>query len=73
MPVTRFPCLTICLFCQSKAFWIFGQFRGLFKETNGKNWGFCIEKEREKKDMNHKGSKIVSSSNMNTKKHDQKE
>ena len=49
MPVTKFPHLTIWLFCKRRPFRIFGQFRGLFKETNGKNWGFCIEKERERK------------------------
>ena len=73
MPVTRFPCLTVCVICKSRPFWIFGQFRGLFKETNSKNWGFCIKKEREKKDINDRGSKILSSSNIGTKKHDQKE
>ena len=49
MPVTRFPRLTICLFCKSRPFRIFVQFKGLFKETKGKNVGFCVEKEREKK------------------------
>ena len=49
MPVTRFPRLTICLFCKSRPFLIFGQFRGLFKETNNKDVEFCVEKEREKK------------------------
>ena len=52
MPVTKFPHLTIWLFCKRKQFWIFGQFRRLFKETNDKNWRFCIEKERERKDTN---------------------
>ena len=28
-----------------------GQFRGLFKETNGKYWGLCVEK-RERKGKN---------------------
>ena len=28
---------------------IFDQFRGFFKETNDKNWEFCIEKERDRK------------------------
>ena len=45
----KFPRLTIWLFCKRRAFGIFGQFRELFKETYGKNWGFCVEKERERK------------------------
>ena len=49
MPLTRFPRLTICLFYKSRPFRIFGQFSVLFKKTNGKIWGFCVEKEREKK------------------------
>ena len=49
MPVTKFPSLTILLFCKKKPFRIFGQFRGLFKETSSKNWVFCIEKKRERK------------------------
>ena len=48
MPVTKFPCLAIWLFCKRRLFWIFGKFRGLFKEINGEN-RFCIEKERERK------------------------
>ena len=50
MPVTKFPCLTIWLFCKRRPFQIFGQFRGLFKETNSKNWEFCVNgKKRRKK------------------------
>ena len=49
MPVTKFPRLTIWFFCKSRPFRIFGQFRGLFQETNCKNWGFCVEKGRERK------------------------
>ena len=49
MPVTKFPRLTIWLFYKRRPFRTFGQFRGLFKETNNKNWGFCFGKEREKK------------------------
>ena len=45
MPVTKL----IWLFCKRRPFRIFGRFRGLFKEINGKNWGFCVEKERERK------------------------
>ena len=49
MPVTKFSCLTILLFCKRRPFQIFDQFRALLKETNNKNWGFCIGKERESK------------------------
>ena len=52
MPVTKFPHLKIWLFCKRRLFWIFGWFRGLFKKTDGKNWGFCVEKEREEKNTN---------------------
>ena len=37
MPITKFLCLTILLFCKKRPFWIFGQFRVFFKETNSKN------------------------------------
>ena len=43
MPVSS---LKIWLFCKRRPFRIFGQFRGLYKETNDKNWGFCVEEER---------------------------
>ena len=49
VPITKFPRMTIWLFRKRRSFWIFGLFRGLFKETNGKNCGFCVEKERERK------------------------
>ena len=49
MPVAKFPRLTILLFCKKMPLRIFGQFRELFKETNGKNWVFYVEKERKKK------------------------
>ena len=49
MPVTKFPRLTILLFCKRRSSKIFGQFRGFFKETNYKNWLSFIEKERESK------------------------
>ena len=52
MPVTKFPCLTISLFHRKRSCQIFGLFRGLFKEANSKNWVFCIEKERERKNRN---------------------
>ena len=48
MPVTKFPRLTILLFCKRRPFRFFGQFKNYFKETNNKNWVFCIEKGREK-------------------------
>ena len=49
MPVTKLFCrLAIKLFCNRRPFWIFDQFRGLFKEIDGKNWGFRVEKERKK-------------------------
>ena len=74
MPVTKFPCLTIWLFCQRRPFQIFGQFRGFFKETNSKNWEFCVNgKKRRKKHGWQYGSKMLSSSNMGTEKGDQKE
>ena len=58
IPVTKCSCLTICLFCQKRPFRIFDQFRGLFKTTNSKNWGFCFEKKgREKTQM----AKVVKS------------
>ena len=44
MTVTKFPHLKIWLFCKRRLFQIFGQFRELFKETNGK--------ERERKNKN---------------------
>ena len=37
------------LILQKDALSHFNQFRGLFKEINGKNWKFSIEKERERK------------------------
>ena len=49
MPVTKFPCLIIWLFFKRRPFQICGQFRGLFQETNNKNWGFCVKKEGERK------------------------
>ena len=52
MSVTKFPHLTIWLFCRRRLVQIIGWFRGLFKETNNKNQGFCIEKERGRKNTN---------------------
>ena len=49
MPVTKFPCLTILLFCRKRHFQIFDQFRGLFKETDDKTWGAYNGKEKERK------------------------
>ena len=51
-PVTKFARLIILSFCKKRLFWMFGQFRFFFKETNGKTWVFCIEKEREGKNKN---------------------
>ena len=59
MPGTKFPCLTIFFFKKERPFHIFGQFWGLFKETNNKNWGFHFEKERERKNVN--GYKVANS------------
>ena len=41
----KVPLFVNLVICQRRPFQIFGQFRGLFKNTNGKNWGFCIEKK----------------------------
>ena len=53
MPVRKlFPCFVVWqsqLFCKRRPFRIFGQFRGFSKKPMAKNWGFCMEKEREKK------------------------
>ena len=73
MPVTKFPFLKISLFCKGRSFWIFDKFKGLFKETNGKNWKFCVEKERKRKKQIIKVGKILLSSNMTQKERDQKE
>ena len=43
MPGTKFPWLTILLFCKRRLLRI--------KETNGKNLGFCVEIERERKTL----------------------
>ena len=39
---TKFPSLAILLFWKKRPLLIFDKFRGLFKETKGKNWGFCV-------------------------------
>ena len=44
MPASNFSCKTILLFYKKKPFQIFGEFRGLLKETNSKNWRYCVEK-----------------------------
>ena len=49
IPVTK---LTLNYLCKRKPFQIFGQVTGLFSKTNGKNWEFCVEKERERKNVN---------------------
>ena len=61
MPVTRFPFLTTFLFCKRR--WIFDQFKELFKESNGKNWGLVLRKKGREKTYIY-GSKILPSSNM---------
>ena len=73
MPVTKFPFLTIFLYCKRRPFWIFDKFRVFFKETNGKNWEFCVEKEREGNNTNGEGRQILPSSKMDTKARDHKE
>ena len=65
MSVTKFPRLTVLLFCKTRSF---DQFRGLFRETNDKNLGVYVGKERERKYANVKGSKILPSSSIDTKK-----
>ena len=68
MLITNFSRLIILLFCKMMPFQIFDQFNALFKETNWKNLGFCVEKERERKDMN-----VPKSVHQGTKRYDQKE
>ena len=48
---------------------MFGQFRGggLSKETNSKNWGFCMRKKEREETPMVKGSKVLSLSNMSLK------
>ena len=60
------------LFYKRKPSQIFRQFRGLFKDANDKNLGFCIEKKKER-NMNGKSSKTLSLSSVNTTKSDKKE
>ena len=67
MPVSNFPSLTILLFYKRKSIRLFGQFRGLFKEISSKKWGFCVKKKGERKSPNDQCSKILLSSNMDTK------
>ena len=38
MPVTKFPYLTIWLFCKRRPFYIFGQFRGPTAKIGGFAW-----------------------------------
>ena len=49
MLAIKFPRLTILLLCKRRPLWVLGEFRAFFKETNGKNWVFCIEKEKREK------------------------
>ena len=59
---------TIFLFYKKKLFRIICRFRRLFKETNGKNVGFCVEKSGGGRGETRivKATKILSSSNMDT-------
>lgn len=49
MLVLIFSSLATFLIDKKKPFRIFGPFKELFKETNGKHWGFCVEKKGESK------------------------
>ena len=53
IPVSNFPWLIILWFYSRKLFWIFGQFKGSSKETNGKNWGFYFKKKGDRKNTNN--------------------
>ena len=73
MPVIKLPFLTIFLFCKKRPFRNFDQFRGLFQETNGKNWEVCVEKEKKRKIQIIKVGKSCHQVTWTQKKHDQKE
>ena len=49
MPVTKFPSLTIWLFCQKGPFQILGQFRGPFEKPAAKIGHFTLRRKGEKK------------------------
>ena len=67
MSTSNIPLLTILLFYKKKPFLIIGLFRGLSKPSNIKNWEFCVEKKRGEKKHEWLRSKILPSSNMDTK------
>ena len=52
MSVTKFPFLTISLSCKMRRIQNFVQFRGLFKETNRKNWEFCVPRKKGREKTN---------------------
>ena len=49
MSVTKVFSLDNLVILQKEAISDFWSVRGLFKETNGKNWEFCVEKEMKRK------------------------
>ena len=50
MPVTKFPRLTILLFCKKQPFRIFGQFKGAFQRNQWQKLGILhLERKEEKK------------------------
>ena len=52
MPVTKFPCLTILLFCKRRPFRIFGLFKVFLKKPMAKIGYFALRKKgREKTQM----------------------
>ena len=55
------------VFYKRKSFQVLGQFWRLFKEANKRRLRFYVERKGEKKKSNYLGSKILSSSNMDTK------
>ena len=68
MPCNKVSLLNNLVILQKETISDLGQFRLLFKETNSKNWEFCVKKERERKKTN-KIAKVIKC-NMGTKKHD---
>ena len=55
------------VFYKRRSFQVLGQFWRLFKEANKRRLRFYVERKGEKKKSNYLGSKILSSSNMDTK------
>ena len=52
MTVPNVPWMTVLVFYKKKTFPIFGQLRGLFKQTDGRNWGFCVWEKGERENTN---------------------